>query len=238
MAVASMMEEFPLELKQTLLSALSDVSSLRSAALSCSALYHAFLNAEEMITTQVVKNQLDADVLPEAAAALKSSRSQSWTRQGVIDFVGQRLRSRMPPPNSWTLSEALPLGNLHSSVERFASEFIAEMLNISSEFAYVDAPPGWPVSRHEMNRVQRAFYRFEVYCNLFRDPEVFEPSEIRDLFFFKFSHWENEQLACVHDYLFRAVCPGMNVLDPYRESELTPISNSFQRHSTARHIMG
>jgi hypothetical protein len=238
MAVTSIIEEFPLELKQALLSALSDVSSLRSAALSCLSLYHAFLNAEELITTQVVKNQLDADVLPEAVTASKSSRSQCWTRKSIMDFVGQYLRSRMSPPKSWTLSEALPLGNLHSSVERFASDFIAEMLNMSSEFAYIDGPPRQPVSRHEMNRIQRAFYRFEVYCNLFRDPKVFDPSEIRNLFFFKFSHWENEQLACVHDYLFRAVCPGMNVLDPYRDSELTPISNSFQRHSTARHTMG
>ncbi len=231
MAVISIIEKFPVELRQGLLAALSDVSSLRSAVLSCSSLYHAFLGAEELITTQVVENQLGSDVLPEAVAALKSSRLQPWTRQGVVDFVDHHLHSRMSPLDSWTLSEALPLGNLHSSVERFASEFIAEMLNVSSEFAYIDAPPGWPVSRQEMNRVQRAFYRFEVYCNLFRNPRVFEASEIGDLFFFKWSHWENEQLACVHDYLFRAVCPGMNVPDPCRDSELTPIAfNDLAEH--------
>ena len=213
MAVISTIEKFPLELKQALLSALSDISSLRSAALSCSSLYHAFLSAEELITTQVVKNHIDADVLPEAVAAFNSSRSQSLDTQGVLDFINHHFCSRTSP-DSWTLSEALRLGSLHSTVERFASEFISEMLNTSSKFAYIDAPPGWPVSRHELNRIQRAFYRFEVYCNLFRDPKVFDSFEIGDLFMFSFSHWENEQLACVHDYLFRVVCPGMNVPHP------------------------
>lgn len=210
MSVISMTEKFPLELKQALLSSLSDVYSLRSAALCCSSFYHAFLDAEQLITTQVVKNQLDAEVLSEAVIALKSSE-QSWTGQGIVDFVDLHLRSRMAPPTSWTLSEALPLSNLHSNVERFASEFIAEMLNTSSEFAYIDAPPTWPVSRKETNRVQRTFYRFELYCNLFHDSKVFEASEMEGLFFSKFSYWENEQLACVYDYLFRVVCPGTKI---------------------------
>ncbi len=158
-----------------------------------------------------MKNQIDADVLPEAVTALKSYRSQPWSRSGLLDFVHHHLRSRMSPPESWTLSEALPLGNLHSSVERFASEFIAEMLNPSSDFAYIAAPPGWSVSRHEMNRIQRAFYRFEMYCNLFREFKVFEASDIGHIFFFGFSYRENEQLACVHDYLFRAACPGTSL---------------------------
>ena len=229
-----MIEDFPLELKQALLSALSDVSSLRSAALCCSSLYHAFLSAEELITTQVVKNQIDADVLPEAVIALRSYRSGPWSRQGISDFVDHHLRSRMSPPDSWTLSEALPLGNLHQALSKFASEFIAEMLNTSSEFAYIDAPPRWPVSRHEMNRVQRAFYRFEMYCNFFREPEVFEAWEIGYVFFFKFSHWENEQLACVHDYLFRAVCPGTKFGSVLR---FGINFNSFQRHCRARNTL-
>ncbi len=212
LSVISMMERFPLELKQALLSSLLDVYSLRSAALCCSSFYHAFLSAEELITTQVVKNQLDAEVISEAVIALQSS-GQSWTRQGVLDFVDHHLRTRTTPPTSWTLSEALPLSNLHTNVERFTSEFIAEMLNTSSEFAYIDAPPTWPVSKKEMNRIQRTFYRFEVYCNLFHDSKLFEASEIEDLFFSKFSYWENEQLACVHDYLFRVVCPGTKTYD-------------------------
>jgi hypothetical protein len=211
-----MLEKLPLELKQDLLSALADVASLRSAALSCPSMYRAFMNAEELITSQVVENQIDADVLPEALVALMSSRPQPWTMQGVADFIHHHLHARTYLPRSWTLSEALPLGRLHSGVERFAAELIAEMLNPSSAFAYIDAPPGWSASKTEMDRVQRALYRFEVYCNLFRGPKKFELGDIEELFLFRFSYWENEQLACVHDYLFRAVCPGTDVSDSCR----------------------
>ena len=124
----------------------------------------------------------------------------------------------MSPLDSCTLSEALLPGKLHSSIERSASEFIVQILNTTSGFACAGAPP---VSRHEMSRVQRGFYRFEVYCNLFCDPEVFRAGEIGDLFFSKFSHWENEQLACVHDYLSEVVCSCMNLRNPCRDSELT-----------------
>jgi hypothetical protein len=211
MAVVSMIERLPLELKQDLLAALADLASLRSAALSCPSMYHAFVNAEKLITNQVVNNQIDAAVLPEAVGALKSSRPQPWTRQGVGDFIHHHLQARTYLPHSLTLSEAWALGRLHSGVERFAAEFIAEMLNPSSVFAHIDAPPGWAVSKNETNRVQRAFYRFEVYCNLFRGFQEFQPGETEKLFLFNFSYWENEQLACIHDYLFRAVCPGMDV---------------------------
>jgi hypothetical protein len=218
MAILSTVEKFPLELRQALLSALSDVSSLRSTAMSCPSFYDAFISAEELITTQVLKNQFDnADILPEAFAAFDSSRTHPWTRRRTRDFIDEHFQSRKLPRDSWKLADALPMGNLHSCVEFFATRFAAEMLSPSSAFAYIDPPPAWPLSRSEMIRVQRAFYRFEVYCNLFRDPELFDFREQRDLFFFKFAHWENEQLACVYGYLFRVVCPGMIICGSCRD---------------------
>jgi hypothetical protein len=219
MAVLSTPERFPLELRQALLSALSDVSSLRSTALSCPSFYDAFTSAEELITTQVLNNQLEnTDILPEAVAAFNSSRMQPWSSQRTRDFVDAHFHSRRAPPDSWKLVDALPIGNLHSCVEFFATRFVAEMFSPSSTFAYIDPPSAWPLSRNEMIRIQRTFYRFEVYCNLFRNPERFDFREQRDLFFFKFSHWENEQLACVYDYLFRVICPGMIFDGPSRDS--------------------
>lgn len=233
MTTASFLEKFPSELKQEILSALPDVVSLRSAALSCPPFYHALIDAERLITTRVLKNQFKVDVLPEAIAALKSSQSQPWTRQRVCDFVDEHLQCRMAPPDSWTLSEALRLSTLYCCVQYFTGKFVGEMFNASSAFAYIDAPPAWwPLSPNETNRVQRAFYRFEIYCNLFRGSQRFDVREQRDLFFFKFSHWENEQLACLHDYLFRAMCPGMNALGPRQDLALKSIAfNDIESHT-------
>jgi hypothetical protein len=210
MTALPIIQRLPTELKQCLLSAMSDIPTLRSMALSCSSYCYAFSNAETLITAQVMRNQMDVDVLPEAVAAFESSRLQPKTQQCARDFVRHHLHSRTAPTELWTLSKALSVSKLQSRVEFFARGFTAETLGDSSALGYLDhAPPHWRLSRTEVNRIHRAFYRFEVYCNLFRDPTLFNLSEQKDLFFSRFSNWENEQLACVHDFLFRLVCPGV-----------------------------
>jgi hypothetical protein len=205
------MERLPLILKQEVMCALHDAPSLRSTALCCSAFYNAFVSAEGLITANVIRNQIKGDLMPEAAAALESSRLEPWTRQRILGFMDQHFYSRRPPANRWTAPEAFAIGKLHSCVEKFTADFVAEMLRKTSALGCADdPPPSWPASRAETDRIQRAFYRFEVYCNLFRDRKqtLFKHHERGDLFFSKFAPWENEQLACVHDFLFRAVCPG------------------------------
>lgn len=73
-AGTSTIEQFPTELKQCILSALPDIHSLRALTPTCSSFYHAFKNAESLITPQVFQNQFDPDVLPEAVTVLKASR--------------------------------------------------------------------------------------------------------------------------------------------------------------------
>lgn len=55
----------------------------------------------------------------------------------------------------------------------------------------------------ELYRKHRAFYRFKIYCNLFRarKPPTFNVYKHQGVFFSKFSPWENELLGCIHDYL-------------------------------------
>lgn len=68
-----------------------------------------------------------------------------------------------------------------------------------------------PLSTNEVTRIERSLYRFEIYCNLFRDSAqfTFAPGpEQREAYFSKFSPWENEQLACVQDYLSGAIREG------------------------------
>lgn len=193
-------QELPTELKQCLLSAVQDISTLQSIALSCSSYYHAFKNAESLITAHVIHNQVHVDVLPEAMAAFESSRLQLRTREHARNFVHDHLCSRTAPAESCILLNALPLSQLQLCVQYFADGFIAEAFNETSPFGYCDdPPPRFGVSRTEVHRIHRALYRYEVYCNLFRSPTLFELSEQLDLFFLRFSHWENEQLASVHD---------------------------------------
>ena len=211
MACKSTLERMPVELKQKLLGFLPDLMSLRSTALTCSSFYQSFISAELLVTTSVLKNQVDLEVLPEAVAALASSYLQPWTRERIQEFVHDHLDSRKSQPPSWTLSEALPLDSLHRHVQSFAAAFASETLTEKLGLDELDAIPKYPPSSDEIYRIQRALYRFELYCNLFRDPKrtLFEIDEQMRLFLHKFSPWEIEQLGSIHDYLFRDISPGI-----------------------------
>ncbi|KAL9627787.1 MAG: hypothetical protein Q9164_007491 [Protoblastenia rupestris] len=147
-------------------------------------------------------------------------------------FASEFLHSRASPPDSWTIADALAISSLHSCVEYWSEKFVTEMFNTASAFAYINAPPAGPLSQNEKNRIQRAFYRFEVYQNLYRDPTLVDVGENRSLLYWNFSDCENEQLACVHDYLFRAICPAYNNVfeqrgDVFTAVDLVEYGNDF-----------
>jgi hypothetical protein len=216
MPTQSPLQRLPMELKQMILSTLSDVSALKSTALTCSSFYSAFTSAEASITTHVLTNQLGIDILPEAIATLES-QATSWTDQGVYDFLRKHLRSRSPPPKHqlWTLSQALQLGILNRCVQTFTEWFVSQALSQPSGPGKLDHVPSYPPSHMEIARIQRAFYRFEMFCNLFRravDMDL-QNYEKRLMFLRHFSFWENEQLACVHDFLTRLITPGTQITE-------------------------
>jgi len=196
------MEKLPTEVQQALLSASTDVYSLRSLVLSCSTLYHCFKGTESLIIHQVLLNEIGISVLPEAVLALRSPRRPPKYDK---EFQNYFLVTRQIPPKTWKLSEAMHMSRTAFYVQFFAADFIERVRY------------KWPddvvfPSQAETERVERAFYRFEIYCTMFRYGQAnyrFHISEQRRLFFSHFSPWENEQLACIHDYLARLVAPGM-----------------------------
>ena len=212
MASRSPIEDLPSELVQHILDLLPDVKSLLSTILTCSSVYNAFTGDEVQITSQVVKNRMDVEVLPEAVAAVNSSHLAPWTLEPMQKFVNDQLLSRQTPQSSWTLSDALFLESLHCHVEYFALDFASQALAKLSVPGDANAMLASPLTPDELHRTQRAFYRFEIYCNLFkaRKPQVFDIHEHRGVFFSNFSPWENEQLGCIHDYLFNVVALGMH----------------------------
>lgn len=218
----SPIEGLPVELVRMLLSHLPDVASLQAAALSCPLFFYAFLKAEGTITTQVLLNHIDISVLPEAMIATESSLLRPHDpepegREAILEFVSRNLRQRPSLPRYWSLRNALDLSRLHFYVDWLAEQFSKQLL-IKKPLSQTSSFP----TRQERCRIERAFYRFEIYCNLFRETPSTKPilfcespdvqsivySEQKTLFFANFSPWENEQLGCIHDFLVRTVSPG------------------------------
>jgi hypothetical protein len=203
--IKSPLETLPVETRQAILAELPDVRYLKSAALSCPSLYHAFVSAERILTCKVLQRQIPRDVLPEAVAALQSASVNPWPRLETQNFMSKYFFTRRRPRPKWNLSQALSMVTLYDHVKFFAKQFSYDALN-SSQLENSIYPP----SRAEIARIERALYRFQIYCNLFPGLKrpLFDASFQKSVFFNKFSPWENEQVAAIHDYLHRCVSPG------------------------------
>lgn len=211
------------ELKCAIFTSLPDVTSARALALTSPSFYYTFLDSQSLILTQVLQNEITADLLHGAFAAYKACQIPVWTKQAVQHFLTEYFGDSVPhKAHRWTLSEALHMSKVHSCVEFFAAEFASFALSKNRTTRGSNAAPSFT----ELIRIKRIFYRFELYCNLFRKPRydqmlrgerncLIQPSpleaqEQRDIFFDMFSPWENEQLGCIHDYLIEEITVPFN----------------------------
>ena len=211
------------ELKCAIFRKLPDVTSAKALALTSSSFYHTFLDAQSVLLTQVLQNEITTNLLHGAFAAFKASRIPVWTKQAIRGFLDEYFGDFIPHKSQkWELSEALQMSKVHSCVEFFAAEFASAALSKNPTARGSNAAP----SAAEMTRIKRILYRFELYCNLFRKPHhdrmirgerncLIQPSpfgkeEQRDIFFDMFSPWENEQLGCIHDHLIEQITVPFN----------------------------
>lgn len=192
----------PPEITQAIFCCLPDVASLKSLVLSHSSLYHVYLDAESLVLGEILRRQIGSEMISFATVLSKSYNLRPWSKAGVLDILS-RLHER-EAPMLWTLPQALCVSQFHTHVEFFVAGFAVAKL--------ADETPK-ELSSHEKLRITRSFYLFELYCNLFRarksvKTDRFSAEEQRDLFFTRFAPWENEQLGCIHDYLFEQFCIG------------------------------
>ncbi|KAL2220436.1 hypothetical protein M432DRAFT_638579 [Thermoascus aurantiacus ATCC 26904] len=116
------------------------------------------------------------------------------------------------------------MGKLYDHVHYFATDLASKALAknpVSGESDIAPTPP----SQSELTRIERTLYRFEIYCNVFRGPPNTFLSLRRRWFFFQFSPWENEQMACIYDHFVSVVTPAFEDVsekDPKWDSDTGP----------------
>ena len=122
------------------------------------------------------------------------------------------------------------LFKLHALVSRFADEYFLhaawQLKSTKSSGALKDDFP--PPSRKELTRLQRAFFRFELYCRLFPPTSGFgsisiQPQSQLRLFVERLSLWEVEEMSCAHNYLSRLIS---EVVDDLQEQVVLEVLGS------------
>ena len=209
--------ELPNEIWLIIFRAIPDIPSLRALTHTNSTLHKIFINNASSVSFAVLSNEIPASIFPEAIAAWSSLTIKPWNKARVRAFLHHYHANREAQLNqSWTLYKASKVSKLHQRCRFFASEFFASLPStnpVSGSAMLAFAP-----SLLEVNRLEQAFHRFEMYCNLFRRPfllsneERFTAAEQRDIYFNHYTAWENEQLACIHDYLFCRLSDSFNDL--------------------------
>ena len=209
------MDRLPTELLLMVLSEIDDVASLQSAFLSSPWVRNPFSNPllnkklRDEVTFRVLNNEIGSDILPEALLTFLSKPLVRARGDVLSKFLNHAKRTRLAEL-SWSITDALEISRFHIIIDNFSRNYANKVLAGAPTSDY-KVPRITQPTPTETGRIQRAFYRFEIFCNLFPPLSNISYNKMKDEwadFFNRFAPWENEQLACIHDFLVREITPS------------------------------
>ncbi|KAJ5097279.1 hypothetical protein N7456_008000 [Penicillium angulare] len=218
------LETLPTELLQEILFWVDDLESLESAALTGISLYLAFMGKETQYVGPALEKLIDPGLRHEVIFTHKSQdfsgKYRDASYQEANEFITEYFMCKGQPLRfNFTLSEAKSVLETHQLVEYF-TQFFSETVLVSlpsEEYDGVNirkpiAPLARPLSNSERLRINRSFYRFQIYCGIFEEWGDLENylgyQQVNDYFKY-FAPWENEQLSVIYDFLYRVIKPTL-----------------------------
>ncbi len=220
----------PLHLLADVLSHLDNMQSLASAIFSHSSLYCAFSEDRPGIVARIITGQISKDLMKYAICTHSAAHSltalerhdQDRVRRFLFDNfyidrwdyrLNDPFRSMVYPTPAIDLDLAGAISRTHTMVQYFTSDLLRDTLPLVHQHLGLQRPDWTTASVDEEFRIQRAMYRFQMYCNLFRDINRDRKSRLDFSvtlhgLFEKFSPWANEQLGCINDYFERVLSRG------------------------------
>lgn len=215
------LEGLPVEIQSAVLLNICDIASLQRLV-HASPIYHSvYIRQRQAILERVLFNSIHSDVLYDAFAAITSRTTLTSNLEDRVARVKAFLLEYKDDRNTWTSPEHLDLesvsrlARLQNQVQH-ATEDLCQQAFSSYPFIGNQVEIREQLSSNERRRFHRAFYRFEIFCTLFRDcqslsdalledgditPEL-DSTEKSSLFLSLFNPWEVEELACVRDYFY------------------------------------
>lgn len=194
----------PGELQIAILRELPTVEDVFSAIQSHRSLNKAF-REDHSILVYVLCKQIDARLLPYVAVFLElDGAPRVKLHRNEVFQILEKCFSTTPQQATKQLSQlalrgALHAMILHKTIKKLATRYASQALALLYAEELLKTP-GLSFHPSETYRIERTFYVFELYCSLFGHFQWSCKDQL-DLFFKRFAPWENEQLACIHDFL-------------------------------------
>lgn len=196
------------ELLCSILSLLDSPQDLYSLLKASPASLQAFLASRGIILTSVIRNALSPDAIHHALALLHTPKIHTGVDYLDLQEVRAFLDKYFNQADLWSFPKDLPnivsLMRFTARVFRFVDAFFNSATQTLGTFQKHDG--SWPLSPTERARLQRAFLRFELYCQLCPPfecypPEPFFSPDLQFSYFLaKLEPWEVEEISCIHEY--------------------------------------
>ncbi|KAJ3530857.1 hypothetical protein NM208_g9136 [Fusarium decemcellulare] len=237
MKSSSALEALPLDTLSYALSFLSDKASLRAALISCPALYNAFKHREAYIASSVLFQSMDEGVYQEAVVAF-NLKLETWSgAKACVEAINRFFeKERTIAAEHLAFPKVQSMWRLHRSIEYLANEIVR---SVKAEHPTVKDFTDLQPTAADIYRVQRAFYRLDMYLTIFTTTHGswlddnggknrtltkdemeeahwahclagLEKHRVKKAFCSNFSIVEIEQLMCIRDMLMVHVAPVYN----------------------------
>jgi hypothetical protein len=209
------LENIPSEMQLAIMKKLPDLESLRSLSLISPQFNRLRIEHQVTVLATVPNSEIDASVFEQAYWTMRAAQQgfdSSNHRSKLRDFMAAFSDSDSDPPEAKhvPLAELIKISSLHSHVTTLVKDFCAYALSGPLAPSPACSKPS-AISSMEFNRIALAFYRFELYCNLYKDHLVVEDGTLQASdklqmklesfkLFDSWNAWESEGVACMRDY--------------------------------------
>ena len=203
------LEGFPLELKYEIFQRLASLPSLNAIVHASPSYHQAYRARRQSILARVLSQDIGQDVLFEANAVAMAltinNKDGIEIRRFIKNYKNARREAATVSLEELSLRHIESLSQVQFAV-RFAVKGFCQATMLRHPLNGEDQEQITPVSSNEARRINRAFYRLELFSRIFsqRGSEVNKRLDCMDmchLFLNQFPPWEIEEIACVRDYI-------------------------------------
>lgn len=160
----------------------------------------------------MLSQQIPRGVLEDAVTVweAKLAKNKAWNFQQIDRLFKSYHSGTDIFLRTCNLSKALELARFYRIVQGF-SKRLADQAMRSTSKKYPKGGPIWVATQKELVRIERAFYRFELYCVFFgnREARLIQPGAGQREAWVRFAPWEIEQLACVYEHVLLELSSGI-----------------------------
>ncbi len=219
------LDNLPYELKLAILHEITDLVSLRALTCASPAYREVYRSESHLIQSSVLLNDDYPDLLLDlrsTAEVMQVAVDDKFHAPEIERFVERckakaKASSFMIGFGSWTIETLV-------DVDLTVRHAIKQYFQFALSCHPVTGEPlknNRPVSHSEIRRIHRAFYRYELFCIIFRESDlsiadawtrgdIQMACDLEDLLQIKyflfialFKAWEIEGIACIRDYIIR-----------------------------------